>query len=921
MAGWQGAMAGVLMALASAVATSTAAGAASIFDEVEPIVQPAPASPRALQLAPGLRIVDVAVSPLAPVAVVLAEDAGAGQRLLRWDFGTADAAATPVVLDGLPRLNSLAWHPKGGALFAAGGDDILAFDPDRLQATPRRVWTNGRPVAQLVAAPRPFGYGDRPAYRLMFAERQPDGRTGVRTVREDGKVAYLLTGLVADPPLQVEDGLRETVNVDEVPAPLALADMRPVGFHPAGHLMLLADAQGCFTRWYYNLDTWGQAGPQGGDCGGWIGYAPNGATLLRWWPGRPGVELSDSREDGRRTVLGDVTALLPPRITADGRGLVLATAGAVRYQPVDIALADVVNAWMFIETPADRRLLAAEGGVLRRFGDNPEQLYQLYDTESYYCGGPDFRAPTRPYFVTTDIFWEVYAAAYQGIFMTVERQRAMPAFRAMVGHAADGLAAQAPDSRLARAFAAARAVLDDRTAGNAEAGRIAAAAGPARSDDWQIDIDYADFAPRSHYVRDPAGRAYFRAMRYLARLPLSDADVALLRSLPAAVGQEAGQWLAAYRAFIAAARAPSAWAGGPAPAPYARRPQRDARLFPLSWGWDNEILDGTIHHDDLPMSGPKGPRLLPGGLDVAAALGSTLATALLADDGQFADYPDLEPRLRDLAARVRAERAGPHQTLYARWLDALAVQWAAADGLAGPLWQAKRLQTGLASWATLRHATVLVNDTAAAQCGEAGFEPIVMRPPRGHVEPDPAGFAAIAALFDETAATVGRLWPASDAMAGGIIRRLQESGDTVRRFAAMAERQGRGEALTPEDYEAILYVGRAAEHNFLVFYSLTKDENALAAPDPIMKVVDVAGSGQTGYLEAAVGMPLEWDQIMPSFGRREIAKGAVYSYHEFTSARPIDDAAWVRMAPAAAHPAWIARFMSDRRLACPPEAP
>ena len=26
------------------------------------------------------------------------------------------------------------------------------------------------------------------------------------------------------------------------------------------------------------------------------------------------------------------------------------------------------------------------------------------------------------------------------------------------------------------------------------------------------------------------------------------------------------------------------------------------------------------------------------------------------------------------------------------------------------LWKAKRLQTGLASWATLRHATVLVNE-------------------------------------------------------------------------------------------------------------------------------------------------------------------------------------------------------------------
>ncbi len=907
-------------AMLSLAITMGAVRAASIFDEVEPVVVPAPASPRQLPLPPGTRVVDMAVSPLGPEAIVLTEDAASVQRLLRWNLAS-DAAPAAVELKGLPRLNSLAWHPKGSVLFAAGGADILAFEPARLQAAPRRLWTNGRPVADLVAAPRPFGYGDKPAYRLMFAETQPDGHTGVRSVREDGTVAYLLTGLVEDPPLQVDESLKESVNVEEAGGPLAVADMRPVGFHPAGHVLMLADGRGCFLRWFYSLDNWGKSEPFGRDCGGWVGYAPNGATLLRWHPGRPGVELGDSHEAARRVALPDTVLALPPRITADGRGLVIATAADVQYQPIEIPLADVVNAWMFIETPADRRLLTAEGGVLRHFGEQPDQLYQFYDTESYLCGGPDSRAPTRPYLVTTDIFWEVYAAAYQGIFMTVERQRAMPAFRAMVDGAAAALKVQAPDSRLARAFAAAQAVLAGQPAGNAEASQIVAAAGTARSADWDIDLDYADFAPRSHYVKDAGGQNYFRAVRYLARLPLADGDVALLRSLPPAVGKAAGQWLSTYRAFVARARGPSAWADGPAPADHVRRPLKTAQLFPLSWGWDNEIFDNTVHHPDQPMAGPGGDRLMPTGFDVAAVLGSPLALTLLEDSGELARYPDLGPRLKELTARLRADRAGPRDTLYTRWLDALAVLWAPADGIPGPLWQAKRLQTGLASWATLRHATVLVNDTSGAECGEAGFEPIVMRPPRGHVEPDPAGFAAIAALFDETIGTVRRLWPDGDPMADGIIRRLAESRDTIGRFQAMAVKETKGQPLTSADYESILYVARAAEHNFLIFYSLTKDENALAAPDPMMKVVEVAGNGQTGYLEAAVGRPLEWDQIMPSFGRREIAKGAVYSYHEFVSPKPIDDAEWLKMVPGAAHPAWIARFMSDARLACPPETP
>jgi len=60
------------------------------------------------------------------------------------------------------------------------------------------------------------------------------------------------------------------------------------------------------------------------------------------------------------------------------------------------------------------------------------------------------------------------------------------------------------------------------------------------------------------------------------------------------------------------------------------------------------------------------------------------------------------------------------------------VQWAKDVTFPGapdsPLWKAKRLQTGLASWATLRHATVLVNERSEAEAGEGGFEELVTQP-------------------------------------------------------------------------------------------------------------------------------------------------------------------------------------------------
>jgi hypothetical protein len=133
-----------------------------------------------------------------------------------------------------------------------------------------------------------------------------------------------------------------------------------------------------------------------------------------------------------------------------------------------------------------------------------------------------------------------------------------------------------------------------------------------------------------------------------------------------------------------------------------------------------------------------------------------------------------------------------------------------------------------------------------------------------------------------------------------------------------------------------------AEHDFLVYNSLASADLALSTPDPIMKIADVAGGGEVPYLEAAVGRPLEWDQVVPYFGRREIVKGSVYSYYEFPSSTPLTDLDWAgkacqprrrscesitgrqsgpRQGRFPAHPAWVSSFISRETLSCPAEPP
>jgi hypothetical protein len=440
-------------------------------------------------------------------------------------------------------------------------------------------------------------------------------------------------------------------------------------------------------------------------------------------------------------------------------------------------------------------------------------------------------------------------------------------------------------------------------------------------------VDYAEFKPRGHYTSDDQKR-YFGAVRYLSQLRLGTAETALLRGLDPAVVKAAEAWIAVYRPFIASSRLALVW--GDDTGTIASHPGDDGtRLFPLSWGWDNEALDNAVFHSGWPPAEQIPGRLLPSGLDFAAVAGNRLARDVLDRSGVLAKYPNLGPRLEATRKRFQAAASKSRPGLYDDWIAALATQWADAASsapLAGPLWDAKRLQTGLASWATLRHATVLVNEKVVAECGEGGFETIVLRPPRGYVEPDPATFAAIAALFDETVQAVQAMpGIAGDGkidakLRAGIIRRLTESRDNTIKYQRIAEKELRGEPLDAEDYQLIQYVGRAAEHNFLIFASLANPQYALTNPDPMMKVADVAG-GPDGSLEAAVGRPLEWDQVVPFFGRSEIVKGSIYAYYEFASGDLLDDAAWRERVDKQKRPDWVAGFMSDAVLSCPAKQP
>jgi hypothetical protein len=935
----------------------------SSFTSPELNVTPSPASSSELILPAGSSVVDFDVWPTGPDAVILLHGS-TGNHVVSWHAG--DSSAVPLLdLPANFAPASIAVHPMGQRFFIEGKtgqqSQILVADNVNGSWTQHMIYQSSGDLRRLLVAPRPFQISWNEAqnqpvesYRLFFAVRQPSGAYSTRSITEDGQREYQVIGPQATYvklPDEAED-----------PTPNFVTSALPESFHPGGHLLIWQDGSNCFQQLAYAGQNWDKPSHLAGNpCGGSVTVTPNGAALLHWKSGVPGIAVIGDHGSTTTAQAVNYQFTSTPSSTPDGKGIIglvnRSGTQALDYVPITVPLADVMNAWMFTQSAADGNSYTTGGGVLRTTAE--DQMYELYDTEAYACGGYDSATPTRPYFVTTDIFWELVASAYEGTFIVQERQQAMPAFWAFVGAASQSLNATAPTSNWALAFNAVAQSQSATSPSSAEALHIQQAQGTFDSPVFGKPFDFTELTPRGYYTATPEMSEYFKAVHYLTTLAAA-VDATPLNSLPADVKAKALQWIAGYTPFIAPSRSPLVWSANGFAAPaFALHPGTSPQIFPLSWGFDNEVLLSTVYHSDWPaalqITGPGGPRVLPSGLDLAAALGSGYARSLLKTD--LAAHPPLGPALDALEQR-QPKSAAPAD-LYDAWIGALAVQWADDATFPGiaqdTLWSTKRLQTGLASWATLRHATVLVNERTTAECGEGGFEAIVLRPPRGYVEPDAKTFEAIASLFDQMEQVVahsdnfnGNLPQdaSSDAKAqplrDGVIRRLQATASKARLFAGMAEKELQNQPLTDAEYDEILHVGAVAEHDFLVYNSLASADLALSTPNPMMKISDVAGGGEVPYLEAAVGRPLEWDQVVPYYGRREIVKGSVYSYYEFPSTTPLTDLNWAGASPnpdaavanpstpgkpapgkveAQPHPAWVSPFISRETLSCPAEPP
>lgn len=328
-------------------------------------------------------------------------------------------------------------------------------------------------------------------------------------------------------------------------------------------------------------------------------------------------------------------------------------------------------------------------------------------------------------------------------------------------------------------------------------------------------------------------------------------------------------------------------------------------VFPSVGAFEGEGEPFTLGQT---QGGPK--RTFPRGLDVLAALGSDRALEVLTAEGdtRYERYDETLSALRGEFADL--PEADWRQSLYWCWLDALrSMAEPAPRGyptyMRSDAWRSRMLQGALASWATLRHDTILYakqsyTPLAGAAPGEDDGPPPM---PLGYIEPMPEFYAKLLT----TTRTMRTGLEGLDVLDETTGRRLDALEDVVDQCLRISRRELEGQWLEDADYAWIQSIGRTLEASVE-----SVDEDA-ASPRLIADVHTDGNSGQV--LEEGVGglqnLTVVWNG--PD-GKLRCSVGPILSYYEFkhTMDDRLTDESWRGMLEsedAPQLPAWTNEYL------------
>jgi hypothetical protein len=463
---------------------------------------------------------------------------------------------------------------------------------------------------------------------------------------------------------------------------------------------------------------------------------------------------------------------------------------------------------------------------------------------------------------------------------------------------------------------------------------------------FPYEIDYSQFVPRGHYTRNEKLKKYFLTMMWYGLIPFAvktnegrvDEQIrqSLLLTHSIYRAKLLNDWETIYEPtsfYVGAAddATPAIWkqamdsvfGANAAPAAFADTQKFDAfiaaaeklnpariqnrrliqpgktvapdaavqfRLMGQRYIPDSEILQKL----SVPIY-----RVFPSGLDVMAVLGSHRAIDILDTNPaiynpqNWTEYKGERAKLIEQFSKLEAKTWTSN--LYWSWLHSLRSLLAPPpEGypsfMRNAAWEDKSLNTALASWAELRHDTILYGKQSGAEMGDGG-EPA---PYKGYVEPNVVFWERMLNLMRQSreGLTSRKLMPEN------LEDKFESFESLLSDLKTISEKQLRNEKLSVEEYETIRHIGGTLEFLTLSVMTGAPDTWELVnETDKDMAVVADVHTGGGRVLQEGVGHANEILVIVPVEGKLVLTRGAVFSYYEFThpAADRLTDEKWQKM--------------------------
>ena len=285
-------------------------------------------------------------------------------------------------------------------------------------------------------------------------------------------------------------------------------------------------------------------------------------------------------------------------------------------------------------------------------------------------------------------------------------------------------------------------------------------------------------------------------------------------------------------------------------------------------------------------------RPVPTGLDVVGAFDNERAETLVKDSYLMNLSPEkYSQELQLMKDKVKSLKLSDwQQNLYNGWLWVLKSVWAVNENtenlpffMQNQAWYDKNIQTGLGSYAELKHDTVLYAKQPVAEMGGLE-EPEEFYP--HYVEPAVEVYDKLLWLVKYSKVNLekkGLLSKSSEFP-------LEQLESIYQLFRDCSVKELEYIPLSEEENRALKLIGGTME---IIDDSLSQEYKQSISSAVVSDVAGIADAGM--FLEIGTGLPNEIWVAVSSEGKVYLARGVVYSYYEFLSGKPLTDQEWHEM--------------------------